>query len=397
MNQDHDPELYANYLRQCFSEDKRPIALFLGAGCPMSVRINRAGKDEPLIPDISGMTTQIEQILQESPTKDSYAKLREHFTKDGVGKPNVERLLTHVRSLRQVAGQEEVRGLSAGRLDELDKTICESLVDISRCSLPKTKTPFHQFATWVGAIQRSQPVEVFTTNYDLLLEEALELQRVPYFDGFVGANLAFLDLQAMEEDRLPSRWGRLWKIHGSLNWFQDDDGSVRRARMTGGERVVIYPSHLKYDESRRMPHLAMIDRLRAFLRNRGCVLVTCGYSFGDDHLNEVCMQGLQGNPTASIFALLFGDLSGHDSLMKLATTRANLNVLAKDGGIIGTKSATWTKGKPASAAQDSIAVEWVDDPTTPGMKNAALTLGDFARLGEFIEDLTGDRQRSIGA
>lgn len=397
MNQEHDPELYANYLRQCLSEDKRPIGLFLGAGCPMAVRVNRGGKDEPLIPDIWGMTTRIEEILEKSPIKDAYAKLCEHFKKDGVSKPNVEGLLTHVRSLKQVAGTEEVRGLSASNLEALDKLICDSLVNIAKCSLPKTKTPFHQLATWVGAIQRSQPVELFTTNYDLLLEEALELHRVPYFDGFVGADSAFLDLQAMEEDKLPSRWGRLWKIHGSLNWFQDSDGSVRRARITGGERVVIYPSHLKYDESRRMPHLAMIDRLRAFLRNKACVLITCGYSFGDDHLNEVCVQGLQGNSTASIFALLFGDLNGYGPLVKLAATRANLNAFAKDAGIIGTRSAAWARGRPASGVQDSLAVKWLADATNPGVKNASFTLGDFARLAEFIEDLTGDRQRSIGA
>jgi hypothetical protein len=397
VNQEHDPELYANYLRQCLSEDKRPTALFLGAGCPMSVRVNRAGSDEPLIPDISGMTARVEEILEKSPSQDAYTRLCDHFKKDGVSKPNVEGLLTHVRSLKQVAGKEVVRGLSADDLEELDKLICDSLVNIAKCSLPKTRTPFHKLATWVGAIQRSHPVEVFTTNYDLLIEEALELQRVPYFDGFVGANLAFLDLQAMEEDKLPSRWARLWKIHGSLNWFMDGDGSVRRARMIGGERVVIYPSHLKYDESRRMPHLAMIDRLRAFLRNKACVLITCGYSFGDDHLNEVCVQGLQGNSTASIFGLLFGDLKNHGPLVKLAATRANLNVLAKDGGIIGTKTAAWTGGKPAVGVQDSLAVKWLADTTKPGVKNASFTLGDFACLAEFIEDLTGDRQRSIGA
>jgi hypothetical protein len=397
VSQEHDPELYVSYLRQCLSEGDRPIGVFLGAGCPTAVTVSRGGKDEPLIPDISGMTARIQQILERSAIKDSYAKLCDHFERDGVTRPNVEGLLTHVRSLMQVVGKDEVRGLSAAELEALEGLICDSLVEIAQCSLPRAGTPFHQLAVWVGAIHRAQPVEIFTTNYDLLIEEALEFHRVAYFDGFVGTNSAFLDLQAMEEDKLPSRWARLWKIHGSLNWFQESDGSVHRGRVRSGERRVIYPSHLKYDESRRMPHLAMIDRLRAFLRNKACVLVTCGYSFGDDHLNEVFTQGLQGNSTASMFALLFGEINDYPSLAKLAATRANLNAFGRDAAIIGTRSAAWTGGKSATGTCDSIAVKWLADAANPGARNASFTLGDFARFAEFIEDLTGERQRSIGA
>ncbi|HKQ85810.1 MAG TPA: SIR2 family protein [Candidatus Acidoferrales bacterium] len=114
-------------------------------------------------------------------------------------------------------------------------------------------------AAWIGAIQRVAPVEVFTTNYDLLMEEALETNRVPYFDGFVGSNETFFDLRSIEEDKLPARWCLLWKIHGSLNWHEDDSRSVRPGSSSNG-RKVIYPSQLKYDESRRMPCLAMLDR-----------------------------------------------------------------------------------------------------------------------------------------
>ena len=102
-----------------------------------------------------------------------------------------------------------------------------------------------------------------------------EERRVPYFDGFVGSDNAFLDLESMAEDDLPPRWARLWKIHGSINWWMTDKKKLRRSRDKGeGEQLLIYPSHLKYEQSRQMPYYAMLDRLRVFLRSDQCVLLT---------------------------------------------------------------------------------------------------------------------------
>ena len=144
-----------------------------------------------------------------------------------------------------------------------------------------------------------------------------------------------------------------------------------------------------------MPHLATIDRMRAFLKKTACVMTVCGYSFGDEHLNEVIVQGLQGNPTASVFAFLHGDLKKYPSIVTIAKTRPNLNILARDEAIVGTKIGNWTKGKAATSCQDSIAVKWLPDPTQPSLKDATFKLGDFATLAAFAEDLTGDRQRFV--
>src|SRR5258708_30711498 len=119
----------------------------------------------------------------------------------------------------------------------------------------------------------------------------------------------------MEHDSVPVRWARFWKLHGSINWVTKGDDSVfRHSPAAPGQRLLIYPSHLKYDQSRRMPYLAMIDRLRAFFRKGdrsrglgGPVLVICGYSFGDSHLNEVLLDGLRGNQSADAFVLTYSD------------------------------------------------------------------------------------------
>jgi len=228
-------------------------------------------------------------------------------------------------------------------------------------------------------------VEIFTTNYDLLAEKALEQVGVPYFDGFVGAYNAFFDIQAIEEDPLPARWARLWKLHGSINWgLSASDRVVRKPNPDGIERRLIHPSHLKYDESRRMPYLALHDRLRAVLKEPDLVVVTCGYSFRDEHLNEVLHEGLARNPSAVLFGLLFDELDAYPQARRLAVEgRArNLLLLARDQAVIGGAVGAW---------------QAVDDPERatkiPGIQLASgaikCRLGDFEEFAKLLGELTG--------
>lgn len=389
MSQEHDPQLQANFLRQCLSHDRRPLGVLLGAGCPTAVKVPVEGRPSPLIPDIRGITSRIANEMGSSALKRPYELALSHFKTDGLPDPNVEQLLSHIRSLRHVAGRDSVRGLSSDDLDSLDAEICRIIADVCRVGLPASLTPYHLLALWIGAIERVAPVEVFTTNYDLLMEQAFEANRVPYFDGFVGAHEAFFDLQSMG-DKLPPRWARLWKIHGSLDWHEDAKGAVRRGSGTRGSRI-IYPSHLKYDETRRMPYVAMVERLRGFLLQSSAVLVVNGFSFSDGYINEVLLQGLRGNPTSVAYALVYGKLGNYPGLTKLAEGRPNLTVMAADQGVVGARVCPWTRGKSAQDCSDSDAVEWLEDASSAGRKDAQFTLGDFARFGDFLEALLGPK------
>jgi hypothetical protein len=95
------------------------------------------------------------------------------------------------------------------------------------------------------------------------------------------------------------RWVRLWKLHGSVTWALAGEGDKRRIvrgpEIETGE--LILPSLRKYEESRKQPYLAMLDRLRALLtRREEIVLITVGYSFSDQHINEVILEALEENP-----------------------------------------------------------------------------------------------------
>lgn len=390
MALEHDPIRQANFLQQCLSHDKRAIGFFLAAGCPLAIQEDAGGKTTPLIPDIRRMTAVVRDCLSASEDKTDFACLMKQLKDDGYDEPNVEIILSHVRAVRRVAGKGKVRGLDAATADKLDAAICDIIVDVVKKSLPNRTTPYHQLAAWIKSAPRTAPVEIFTTNYDLLTEQALEEGRVPYFDGFVGSHRAFFDPHAIDQDTLPSRWARVWKLHGSINWVQDSNGAVSRGGHDGTRRL-IHPSHLKYDESRQMPYLAMLDRLRSFLRQPSAVLVTCGYSFGDEHLNACLVEGLRGNPKAMLFALAFGELKNYEQAIKLATMQGNFSLLAGDRAVLGTRTAPWLKRESNPDGVHTTAVEWLaGDAGNPDAPKAAnFRLGDFARLGDFLAELIG--------
>ena len=341
-----------------------------------------------MIPDIAGLTKQIKDSLKEDDELGEVVQTAwARVVARSIPVPTIEDVLSHIRTLKSLCGKGGIDGFSKDSLGYLDIAICEKVRTIVSNPLPTSDTAYHVLASWIQAIPRERPVEIFTTNYDLLLEQALEEQLVPYFDGFVGSDSAFLDLDSMTEDDLPPRWARLWKIHGSINWWMTAKQKIRRSRdKVEGEQLLIYPSHLKYDQSRQMPYFAMLDRLRVFLRLDQCVLVTCGYSFGDEHINAIIAQGLSGNSNAACLGMIFNDRNNAPKGVELAKRHANLTLLAADGGVVGTVDRAWgsvvrnlNPAYPIAVATDVSAGR-----TSAPVDRCKWLLGDFAALGRLL-------------
>jgi hypothetical protein len=388
----NDPERIANELLQCLTEVKRPIGFLLGAGCPYSIK----GEDgKPLIPDIAGLTQAVRDTVCGGDCAQPWDKIYKQILKDTGKEPNIEDVLSRVRGLRDLAGDGEVRGLRKAELDKLERNICESTKNCMKKELKDKSTAYHNVGNWIGSIDRSEPIEIFTTNYDLLFEQALEDFRIPFFDGFVGSRRPFFDPHAVEFDKLPIRWARLWKLHGSINWrcgLVEGNFEVWRSSTDDGGDVVIHPSHLKYEESRKMPYLALMDRLRRFISTPSSTLITVGYSFADQHINDVIIQSAQGTPTAATFALMYGELNQYRSAINIAKRLSNLSLIAQNGAVIGTKEALWIESneKPDSNLPSGV-LEWTHGAEDSKTWKASVSLGDFRCFGGFLQNISGMR------
>lgn len=268
-------------------------------------------------------------------------------------------------------------------------------------------TPYHKLGSWIRSIDRKVAIELFTTNYDLLMEQALEDLELPYFDGFVGSRRSFFDLKAVEEGLIPNHWSRLWKIHGSINWYQEkidlERKVYRSSEVKDDTSHLIYPSHLKYEESRKMPYLALIDQLNRFIRHKSSFLILSGYSFNDGHLNDTIVNALKANPTAMVLGLLHGDYYNDDgegevvesypNAYRLAEKQHNLNVWTFDKAIIGTNLGEW-KRLPNEDDEDPDILSFISktEPIGEDPGHTEIKLGDFAVFSEFLKKIIGSHK-----
>jgi len=165
--------------------------------------------------------------------------------------------------------------------------------------------------TQAGVAERRRAVKLFTTNYDTFIEDALALGCYSYWDGFSGGAVAYRSHRyGDEEPKLRDR-AHVIKLHGSIDWHLGEDERVWRVRdgdhyPKRKSRVLIYPQSIKYIATQRDPFAAQFDLFRRTLGSRDeNVLATCGYSFGDEHINqeiELALQRPENKTTVLAFA-----------------------------------------------------------------------------------------------
>lgn len=166
----HNPDQYMPSLRQIIAQGRKRIGLLVGAGAPAG--IFPPGSDKPLIPAVAGLTDMVMDAL-----KVDYGKTLDAVRAE-LETPNIETILSRVRSLAGVIGKTKVHDLDGEGYKKLSEAICEQIGTIVNKPLHDGPSPYTEFVTWISGTGREHPVEIFTTNYDLPFEQALERTRI---------------------------------------------------------------------------------------------------------------------------------------------------------------------------------------------------------------------------
>lgn len=373
----HNPDQYMYDFKHLISHGRKKIGLLVGAGAPVS--INVGGKSwTPLIPDVAGLTKIVRDSL-EGVDYEVFVKLEK-----SIYNSNIELILSRVRSLSEVIGDANVEGLSSAGYSELSEKICLKIKEVVSKSLPSKSNPYSLLISWINGINRSHAVELFTTNYDLLLEEAMELSRTPYFDGFSGSRTAFFDPSSISSNDLPARWIRLWKLHGSINWAKNSLGETIRGDGKG-EGTMVYPSHVKYDQTQSAPFSSLFERLKNFLLEPDSLLITTGFSFADAHISAKLDECLAENASASILAFQFKSLEEERYAAEIAKRRPNMSVYCRDGAVINGVEAKWKLGDLPAKNWEVIREEYWTD--------GEFKLGDFNSFSKFLASSSGGKTK----
>lgn len=397
--QAHDAQKTLADFRDHLARHDKPISFFFGAGTACAVRVVSAvdeGKTQPLIPAVAELTELSKKDASALGEKYANAwKSIETHCKENKQDPNVENILSRLRMMVSAVGSSDtLSGLKRDEIEELEQCVRKTIARVVTPDLSSIPSdfPHRKFARWLVKTSRQKPVEIFTVNYDVLTEHGLETERIPTFDGFVGSYRPFFHPDSLRrlESAPGANWTRLWKMHGSVTWRRvRQDGQVRVVRGEPDlEGEMIYPSFQKYDESRQQPYVAFTDRLSRFLEQDDALLIVAGFSFGDEHINNLIFGALENRPRTHVYALQFDEPSEQTGLVKRAMQRPNMIVIGPQTGIIGGRRAVWA---PVESPSFMDGVFELKEEAPDGGENAKLgrmKLGDFACFCDFLESMT---------
>lgn len=185
---------------------------------------------------------------------------------------------------------------------------CDLPIADKICKLDTHKTLIRKLLTRPLNLKR---VNVFTLNYDTLVEQATDASGAVLLNGFVGTQRQVLRPESYDQDiyfpgdttegrvHRSDRVLHLYKLHGSITWMadtpsMDNPHGVRLAEFPGnvGHPLLIYPTPAKYGETLGRPYSELFRRFASTLVRAQSVLFVIGYGFGDEHVNAIIQQAL---------------------------------------------------------------------------------------------------------
>ena len=181
-------------------------------------------------------------------------------------------------------------------------------------------------------------LNIITTNYDRLIEVGAEFAGIHLMDRFVGNMMPIFRSSRLNldihynppgirgEPRYLEGVARMTKLHGSVDWIQND-GEIRRVGLPfGAEKIepymqapglygadvlklMIYPNSAKDRETAEYPYVELFRDFAASICRPNSTLVTYGYGFGDEHINRV-IHDMLTIPSTHLVVISYNDPIG---------------------------------------------------------------------------------------
>ena len=191
------------------------------------------------------------------------------------------------------------------------------------------------FASRTGVRDR---LNIFTTNYDRLIEAGAELAGLHLLDRFLGNLMPIFRSSRLDldmhynppgirgEPRYLEGVARFTKLHGSVDWVQTGQDICRICLPFGSMNVkpylkspgfdgatvhqlMIYPNSAKDRETADYPYVELFRDLAAAVCRPNSTIVTYGYSFGDEHINRI-IRDMLTIPSTHLVVISYDDPLG---------------------------------------------------------------------------------------
>ena len=238
-----DVDFIKNELAQFLQLDN--LNFLLGAGCSSHIE-----NDEEL--GIPGMANLYKGFFEEHKGfKIAGSDVESIF--DG----NLEKMLGTMGAISVAERVKEIDDDIEGKICTVQKYIRSKI--ISGLHGMEVLSFYRKFYIKTVTQGRKNPINIFTTNYDLYNEQALDSLSFPYNNGFVGtykrsfnpasykyAYVEDMNLSKNIWERVPNFYN-LYKIHGSISWVKNENNinEMDYEHIGEDDTVMIYPTPLK--------------------------------------------------------------------------------------------------------------------------------------------------------
>lgn len=194
----------------------------------------------------------------------------------------------------------KVAGDDFEKVSNLDKKIREQLfkwINIRNYDASIYFKNFGGLANEIGCALR-----VFSLNYDLCVENALERHDV-------SIELGFNESRHWEASRFDSNQNTdtriyLYKLHGSIDWIREKKKGriLTKCDSPQDNPELIFGTTAKLTSID--PYLFYVHEFRKYsLQEPLRLIVTVGYSFSDDYINELISQAIMRNEFAKVLTV----------------------------------------------------------------------------------------------
>lgn len=279
-----------------------------------------SGTSSPAIPIMKGLL----RAIRESDLTDEEQEVFEQIAE--VKKDNIEEILGTLYSKKAFMEgigdtDSDDMNLSLGLINKIEGIIYDNLtpdLDPDTASEPCKKVLGYYKLLYSKITNRNKDlsrINVFTTNNDLFNETALDSLNIHYINGFSGGlkryfNPAFFNYTfskrmdtSLEKFEPVNNMVYLYKIHGSVNWVEDSSNAnsyfnireLTEIEKDYNGKAMIYPTPLKQNKSLGSPYVDLFREFQHKLLEPNSVLFVIGYSFNDEHINDIIYRSLVTN------------------------------------------------------------------------------------------------------
>lgn len=180
---------------------------------------------------------------------------------------------------------------------------------------------------------------LFTTNYDMAFDYALDNLGVHYINGFMGVHNRCFRPEVYDYDlyypgqsvtgkvHRAEKVMKYYKIHGSLSWVSTErtpsntygikENSLRDLTLPEGSELMIYPCVSKKTFSLDLPYSELFRQFSHAINQPQSVLFCIGYSFNDEHINDIIKQALSIPSFTLIIANYTAEIDSESEIERL--------------------------------------------------------------------------------